>query len=165
MREHLTQPELEQLSAFFDGELPADQAEAFERRLEAEPRLQRALAQMKALDAALDAWQVPAAAADLPERVLASVRRKTRQSPVILRLVRWAGAAAAAAAVIVGAIRWMGPKDTPRDAGQVVQNEPAVEDALIVRHLDFFENYEVLANLETLEAIEQIEDGEGGAIE
>ncbi|MFP4355325.1 MAG: anti-sigma factor family protein [Phycisphaerae bacterium] len=163
MNDQLRQSEFEQVSAYFDGQMTAEQAQAFEQTLSQRPDLAKALNQLRRLDQAMDSWKVPAGDADLACRVLAGVRRSRTVTPVILRLVRWGGAVAAAAAIVVAALVWTAPEKAVKPGEPVAGNPPAgevVED-LCVRNLDMIENYQVLVDFDTLEAIDRIESETG----
>ena len=105
----------------------------------------------------LDAWRVPPAPNGLDERVIRGVYARARRAKVVLRIQRVAGAVAAvAAAVLVVVVLSQGQHGRPEP--------PLVDvDVLVEENLDFFRDYAVVANFDTLEAIEAVEAArEGG---
>jgi len=90
----------EKLHDYFDGELPADEAERFERALAGDPELSGHLRELRELDAALELLPGHRAPADFTARVLRASRR--RLAPLVLRLaVPLAAAAALVLAVVL----------------------------------------------------------------
>jgi anti-sigma factor RsiW len=69
----LGQADLDDLSAFLDGELPPGRAAEVARLIGEDEAWRDACAQLRAVQAALDAWTVPGAPEGLAERVLAGV--------------------------------------------------------------------------------------------
>lgn len=163
MKTSLTQSEFEQLSAWIDGELsPADDA-AVAALVQNDPAWASARAGLSELDAALDSCDVPAAPAGLAQRICDNVRRQSRRSRII-RIAKYFAPAAAAAAVVLAVVLWQGgPKPATSPAGGVIaQADKALkgmneEDKLAVEAMDFFKDYDVLENYETLQAIDKLE--------
>lgn len=87
---------LQDLCAWMDGELPADQARFLERRIDIEPALQ----------AQLERWQLASASLRgqrlrlMPESLSARVAAAVREQPTPRRGHRWPWAAGVAAAVL-----------------------------------------------------------------
>jgi anti-sigma factor RsiW len=152
---------IEELSAYVDGELPGPRAAIVAKLVEHNPVWARALAEMRAVDDALDQWCVPGVPAGLAEQIVLASRRE------VGRLRWWAlrvsASIAAAAAIVLVALVLRGGGDLTTDPH--VTSEHAVANAeireederLIVENLDFFRDFEVVDNYETLEAIERLE--------
>ena len=176
----LSEGDLEDLSACLDGELPADRAAEVERLVRDDRWWRQMHREMTAVDAALEAYTVPAAAPELPERIIAAAQRSTRRKHV-LRVVAWAAPAAAAAAVLLVALAVMNrPADpVPKQPGIVLTDPPPPVDGSelerskayqsmpkaervaleeeIIKQLSFFRNYAVYEQFDTLEAIDRLE--------
>lgn len=161
---HLTQDDFDDLSALLDGELSPRRAGEVDALVQSDPHWRAAWQELQAVDEALDACGVPPAPRDLPERIIAAAHRLGRTRPVILRIARWAGPVVAAAAAVVIAVtlasRTTPPTKTEPTVGTV---EPGPLDGLdeqdrfVVANLPFFKDFGVLENLETLKAIEQLD--------
>jgi hypothetical protein len=174
MTQPLTQHEFEDLSAWMDGELDGPRAEEIRRRVETDPAWAEAARELVRLDDALDAWRAPDAPGDLPERIVANVRRAAR--PRVLRFRRVAIVASAAAAAIVLAVvitQRITPPPAPGPGDDVAGNnapradapedpapgEPGGEivaaalddvppsDRFVVENLGFFQSYDTAAVL------------------
>lgn len=156
----LNEQEFDDLSAFRDGELsPARRAE-IETLLAGDPAWQAAGAELANLDALLDRCPAPPPADPaMASRILQKVR--AARPGLILRLVRYAAPVAAAAGILVGIAVWKNLTLTPEQAqlrqDNRVLNSVKEDDRIIVENLDFFRDYEVVANYETLEALDQVE--------
>ncbi len=168
------------LVAYADGELDGRRAAEVAAAIESDRRIADAYAELKALDGALDDWDVPAPAADLPERILAGVSRRHRRQKV-LRFVRYlppATAAAAAIAILAVSIALHGPATAPEtptggpEVSKVLQDIPADQRADVEtfasRNVDFLEKMDALEVLasnddlldsETLAALDTLERG------
>jgi negative regulator of sigma E activity len=181
----LSQVELEELSAYMDGELDAPRAAEVRRRIESDPAWRQAHAELSALDAAMDACDVPAAPTDLADRIVSQIRRRTDRA-VTIRIATWA--AAAAVLLAVGISLWMAANDRNSDnqtpvvntsvpggsgnavtpgPGETGRAEPGLipptdVEELARDNLDFFKNLDVITNLDTLEEIERLEIHESG---
>jgi anti-sigma factor RsiW len=178
-------PELEDLSAWLDGELDEARAADVERALERDRGLAQARRETEQLGRLLGAYTAPEPAADLAERALARVRQASPARPRVIRLARWLvpAAAAAAAAIIITVILSLGgspeapqgptaavPSSTPPAeldttaevlaAATPRQRQELVED-FAVHKLDMLRDYEVVANFEVLAEIEKIEKDGG----
>ena len=70
----LPQRDVDDLSAYLDGELPPARSAEVARLIRQEPAWAEALREMQDVDAALDAYAAPAPPADLAERIVAGVR-------------------------------------------------------------------------------------------
>lgn len=181
MNHELTQGEFEDLSAWLDGELSAEGARKVERLVREDAAWSRAAAELKATDRALDAWTVPAPTADLSERIIESCSARRRRTIAL----RWIAAGAAVAALVVAAVALTyvarRGEPTPSDdriarqddgapTNGALQDAPpspganvvdarlegvSPKDRFVVENLDFFRNYDVLVNLETIEAVER----------
>ena len=162
--QNLTESEFEDLSAWLDGELPADRAADVAERVRSDPAWRRAHEELAALDEALTACGAPAAPGDLAERIIRRTRRERARRP--WRVARWlapiaAVAAAAVIALFVRAHRTPQPP-APLSGSEVVDaqlKDVPKADRFVVEHLDFFADYPVLVNLETIEAIDRQDAG------
>jgi hypothetical protein len=161
----LQQADCDDLSAYLDGELSDVRAVEVARLVRDDPVWRAAHAELRALDAAMDAWTVPAPPEGLAQRVLASVRRRAHR-PLLLRTAAWLGPLAAAAAVALLAVAIMNrpSSDVPgRELGSsralapVPKAERADVERMIVENLGFFSDYEVLEEMETLQALDELE--------
>ncbi len=168
----VSRQDLDDLSALHDGELSADASAALRDRLATDPAMQAEQRELVALDALLDAWQVPAAPTDLPERILRRAQQKAAPRP--LKLARWVVPAAAAAAIIIVALAmrgtWTGNRTLDNNpAGQrpvvsaeqktvntVLKDIPA-DDRFVVENLQFAQDLAVVEHMDTILAMEQLE--------
>ena len=76
MTRSLSQSELEQLSAYFDGELPAEEAARIQSLIATDSAWAEALGDLQALDTAMDVYTAAQAQADLAGRIIAAARRE-----------------------------------------------------------------------------------------
>ncbi len=172
MTERLGQNDRDDLSAYLDGELSADEAERVRSTVEADPAWADALRELGELDALLDAWAPPEAPADLGERIIAAADHRPRG-----RVLSWpkvfAGAMAAAAAILLAiGVGLRVSETTPEtEREEIARPEPERPsepidpadmteeqiDEFAVENLGFFKDYDVLTDFETLEAIERVE--------
>ncbi|MCE5280297.1 MAG: hypothetical protein ABFD92_07640 [Planctomycetaceae bacterium] len=176
MNERLTQSQRDELSAWHDGEIEGPAAAEIEAKVAGDPVWAAAYREIADLEQTLDAWAVEPPAADLERRIIARIHQQRAQSRrVVLRLVGAMSGMAAAAAIVVAILlvnnegkQTPGRTDTvAQKADQTVKtNLASVEgsDRMIVENLDFFQNYAVAANYDTLEAIDRIEDSAGGGM-
>jgi anti-sigma factor RsiW len=161
MNHNIRQSDIEALSAWLDGELPAAEAERMSRRVQDEPALAAACQELRAIDAALDFWPAPPPPADLARRIKdrAAGERRPRG---IYRLVRWSAGVAAAAAVFVAALVWSPWRSETPAPGERMTQAPAAEtgqvEEFVVKNFDFFQDYDVVVNMETLDEIERLEE-------
>lgn len=145
----LTPVDFEDLSAWLDGELDGERSARVAALVGADPAWRRARAELTALDAALDAYTVPAAPADLAERILRRVAAQPRRLPVVIRLARWLAPVAAAAGIILAA-RFFYPPPRRAEAEAIVRDNFALMK-------QYVKDRDVVVNLETLEAIAELE--------
>jgi hypothetical protein len=99
----------EQLCAWMDGELPADEARFLQRRLQNDPALRAQWERWQLASACLRGQPVRAMPADLCDRVAAAIAAEPSRRP------RWPWLAATAAALLVAALL---PSLSLRDPGQ-----------------------------------------------
>ena len=175
MERQLGQSDLDDLSAWLDGELDAGRADEVANLVLTDPLWRRTHAELVMLAAALDTCDVPSAPGDLADSIMARSRRWGRRS-LSARVVRVAVPLAAAASVIVAVtffamhMRQLGSSSSPGADPQIARpaaasQQPlttAEQDKCIVKNLHFFRNYDVLVNYETLEAIERLEGDSTG---
>lgn len=163
---HLTQDDFDDLSALLDGELSPRRAGEVEGLVQSDPHWRAAWVELQAVDEALDAYGVPPAPRDLPERIIAAARRLGRTRPVVLRIARWAGPVAAAAAAVVIAVALASRTTPPTKTDQITAKAPAETDPLdgldeqdrfVVANLPFIKVLGVLGEWDTLKAIEQLD--------
>lgn len=172
MLERLRQSDLDDLSAWLDGELPPERAEEIRRLAETDPLWRQEAAGLRAVDAALDNLPAsPPPNAALADRILAAASEArpgdTKLRPV-LRLAAWLAPVAALAACVLLAMHFMvAPSSTPagpdvRQAVSVEADDPAVldlpeVDRFAVENWDFVRDIDVVENLDTLQAIVDLE--------
>ena len=169
MTEQLKQSELEDLSAWFDGELAKKRKDQVERLVATDPAWKQDYERLIRLDELLDSCIIPAdrsapmiaAEADLAERIIRNVRRAARPRLLVIRLAAAAGAVSAVAAATLVAVLWNKPAGQPKGQPAAVvarqlKDVPA-QDRFVVENLDFFESYDILENYESLEAIDRLE--------
>jgi anti-sigma factor RsiW len=173
----LTDSEIEQLSAYVDGELPASAAAAVSGGIEADSAWRAAALDFSEIDSLLDSYTVPPAPQGLAERIIEAIHRRQRRRQVF-RVGSWLAPAAAAALVLIGMAIFDGGQP-PRPPGRMSQaslapelnssqafqavpetERPALQEE-IIRNLNFFRDYEVVADMETLEAIGQLDEAQG----
>jgi anti-sigma factor RsiW len=142
----LRQSDFEELSAYFDGELSVEAARRIEELVRSDPDWGKAHREIQAIDSALDACEVPPARADLAGRILRKSHKADRG--VLIRLEKWLAPLAAAAAIVLALLLFN--RTAP------VSTELTTE-VLARDNLDFFQEYDVVVNLDTLEAIEELE--------
>ena len=164
MTGQLGQSDLEDLSAYLDGQIEDGQAARIRRLVEQDPLWQAAYRQLLALDEVLAAYAAPAAPDGLGDRVVADVRRRVKRRRRLISFARVAAPIAAAAAVILIAVlaspEGQQPAPTTEQKVADIQTPPKVmpkADRFVAENLNFFRDYEVLVNYETLEAIERLE--------
>ena len=152
MQTQLSQSDFDDLSAYLDGELPPDEASRVQQCIQTQAPWRQAYEELQSLAKAMDAYAVPAPAADLAQRIIAAARSQ-RSMPWFARAA-WLAPAAAAAAIVIAAIV-LRPTTQPV-LPQTAQATPVthVDDAFIVQTMDFFKDYDVVVNLDTLEAID-----------
>ncbi len=165
MTRRLEQREIEDLSAWLDGELAPQEAHRLEQAVAGDAALAEARRELQKLDELLEAYTVPAPADDLADRVASGVRRARRQA-VVIRLARWLVPAAAAAAVIIAAVlmNLAGTGEPPSGTPAPIVKAPTPVPSpapVAAAAVSFFENYDVLVNMDTLEAIDRIERAPG----
>lgn len=152
--QRLTQADFEDLSAWLDGELDGERSARVAALVGADPVWRRARAELTALGVALDAYTVPDAPADLAERILRRVAAQSRRLPVVIRLARWLAPAAAAAGIVLAArVFYPPPAAVPPSRAEA---EAIVRDNFGLMK-QYVEDREVVVNLETLEAIAELE--------
>ncbi len=176
----LTEGELESLSAYMDGELRGDSAAEVAQSIEADAAWRQTRRDFQDVESLLDHYTAPPVSAELTGRIMSAVRKHARRRQV-LRVVGWLAPAAAAAAIIIvglavlGGGDWLSQPHTPTIVKNIkleldgstafkavpVDQRPALQEE-IIRHLNFFRDYEVVADFETLEAIEQLDSEDQG---
>jgi hypothetical protein len=82
---------------------------------------------------------------------------------VVLRIVRYAAPLAAAAAVVLAVVLWHNKPD-PTSTGPLVA-VTQVDDEVVVENLDFFKDFQVVDNYQTLQAIDDLEKASIGGEE
>jgi anti-sigma factor RsiW len=165
----MKQSDFAALSAYVDGQLEGPRAAQVRELIASDPAWREAYRQMTQLDQLLNTVDVPAAPADLAGRIISRVRGQ--RSHAILRFARYAAPLAAAAAIVIGILVCQGLLGTPRHGTQVaigtnVENHAPPEERKVVEdlaaeNLDFFKDYDVVSNLDTLEAIDRLEASQG----
>lgn len=160
------QSDIEELSAWMDGELPEQQAERVARLVETDSDWQATFEQFRAVDRAADLLEPARPAPDLAERIVRLARRRRG----LVRMARIAAPLAAAACIAVAL--WLGIAQFDRtrphrpvgtDTGRIastgddtgnrattgleaqiatVLKDLQPEDRFIVRQLPLFRNYD-----------------------
>ncbi len=179
----LTESELESLSAYMDGELQAVSTAEVARSIEADAAWRQTRRDFQDVDILLDCYTAPPVSAELTGWVMSAVRKQAHRRQA-LRVVRWLAPAAAAAAIIIVGLavlaggHWFGQPQAPALVNHATNIEPELAKSTafkavpigqrpalqeeIIRHLSFFRDYEVVADFETLEAIEQLDSQDQG---
>ena len=191
MEEKLTQTDLENLSAYMDGELADTERSRIGELVRTSAAWKDALARLQAVDRALEAYVVPAAREGLADRVLRRTSHAHRAALLPKAPLRWLAPLAAAAAILAAFLIFQAanrqvrrnpniaghqrnvlvtPSPTPQASDQSpgMDNEEdypdlnlAVED-FAEDNLDFLRDMGVVNNLDTIEAIyNQQTRGEG----
>lgn len=150
----MTPVDHDMVSAYFDGELSPAEASRVERLVADDPAWAAALADLRWLDEALDAYTCPAAPRELSSRIQAVLRARR---PMWARVLRVAVPLAAAAAVVLAVVLvgpWRaeptgGPLTTPstKPDTQLAAVDPADVDRLASGQLFFFANMEPIQTL------------------
>jgi len=166
MHEKLEQSQYEDLSAFLDGELPEARASEIRDLIASDPAWRDAHERLVALDDALGAYEPPAVPGDLAERIIRSMPQ-ARPAGRWATVSRWVAPLAAAAAIVVAAVLLPRKAKDAQEAGPTVLSGSALvderlegvaeRDRFVVENLEFFRDYDVLTNLETIEAVERLE--------
>ncbi len=166
----LNETDREQLSAWLDGELSEAEARQVAQRVEQDPAWATEADALRRLDGLLDAWTAPPLRRDLSDAVLARAHQRPPRHRWLATLTPLAAAAAIALAVgIFHLARPAGPTQGPPLAGQA-QPADAIQqvvsqippgDRLTVENLDLLEDYAVLTDFATLEALERLERHQG----
>lgn len=151
------QSDLEALSAWMDGELPADQSQRVAGLVRQDPRWRAAHQDFLAVDAALDRLQTPAPGGELTDRICRAARRRRP----VARAARLLAPLAAAAAVVIAV--WLGstpPGPVSPNALEGIFAEALAdvpeEDHLMVEQMPMFQNY---ADIVSYEQVRSIVDG------
>jgi anti-sigma factor RsiW len=165
----MKQSDFADLCGWIDGQLEGPRAAQVQELVATDAAWREAYRQMTQLDQLIHACDVPPVPADLAGRIISHVRG--RRSHVILKFVRYAAPLAAAAAIVIGILVWQGFLGTFRHDAQFAtvtkidkpapQEDRKVAEDLAVENLDFFKDYDVVSNLDTLEAIDRMEASQG----
>jgi len=174
VKQRFEQSDFEDLIAYMDGELGEPRRSEVARLVEADPVWREELRAMQAVDGALDMLEVPAVPAGLAGRICAGVRQAHK--PLVPKFVRWLAPVAAAATVVLAIVIYQHQATRPVAPQPVVVHvdnatiQPvavnplaglADDDQLAVEGKDFFDNYEVVNNFETIQAIDRLEADKG----
>jgi hypothetical protein len=145
MGHELTSSEWDDLSAWLDGELPAERAKEIEARVASDPAWADAHRDMQAVEAALDSWQAPAPGDDLAARIRQAARQQRRPLRIPRLAIPLSVAAAAVVLIAVGAAML---DTTPQPVGEATSPvavapadddssaAEAVPDAFVVQAID-----------------------------
>jgi hypothetical protein len=183
MIRELTQSEMEQLNAWLDGELEASDASRVEAMIASDAVWAQAAQELQSLDDMLGEYTVPAAPAELADRIIAAARREQPASQWTIRLVKYLAPVAAAAAILI--VLWqydvVSNQVSPNNPGVAATNSPQANsvatnknqqdlDNVIVEHLPFFKQYESAEKVShndavvddaTLQALDHLEHSQG----
>lgn len=138
MSDKLTQSDLDNLSAYLDGELADQDAQRVASLLATDQVWQEAAAGLADLDAALSEYTTPAPAGNLAARIIAASRKEPMPQNVVIRIAKYLVPAAAAAAAIFAFMHIGLPSDPPKPAVAMHQQVDPSVDNLVIEHLDFF---------------------------
>lgn len=145
-----------------DGELDPARTAEVDHLVRTDPQWRRALSRLRALDQMLETVNVPAAPPEMADRIIQSVRRRTRRAHMAWTARIGVGLAAAAAIIIVAIMAFNSTShhapDTNDPVNTALADKTSAEDEeFIIQHLDFYRDMEIVENYETLEAIEHLE--------
>jgi anti-sigma factor RsiW len=150
----MTEQELEQLTAYLDGELPPADARALEARLAAEPRLREAEAKLRRAVCSLKEMPHPLPSAQLRRDVL----NRLDEAPGLMEtLATWFTFRRLASAGVLGIIAATAVWATGRRA----RENPGFEDpeqVYVAQNMEVLEDFDVLGleQLDDLEVVEQL---------
>jgi ferric-dicitrate binding protein FerR (iron transport regulator) len=161
----LGQSDLDELSAWMDGELTGTDARRVERLVQTDPTWRSACDQLQGVADALDGLATPAAPAELTARIL----RAARPTPLVVRFLRVAAPLAAAAAIVLGVMLWAPHTDRTDDSRTAANLSPAEKkiaevvdttlkdvpekDRFIVANLTLFDNYKQVEAYQEVSAV------------
>jgi negative regulator of sigma E activity len=166
-RVKLKTAQVEQISAYLDGELSPQQSAAAADRIRRDEAWGRTARSFEVVDSMLEAWQPPPLRRDLTGSILAAAHRRPPR-PAWMRVAAPLAAAAAILLVVVlyqvvgppgrpsGNLRGQSVAQQPRAAEETVLAAVPEEDRFVVENLDVIENLDVLANFETLQAMDRL---------
>jgi len=97
MTNSFSQPDLEKLSAWMDGELAPEQELEVRKLVSEDPSWAQAYRQLQETDEVLDHWKIPAT----PDYLAARIIRNSKPKHLLLRVVKWASPLAAAAVIVL----------------------------------------------------------------
>lgn len=154
---------MEELSAYVDGEVASDRAADIAHLVETDALWRQAHQELLDLNAALDAYVAPSPSSDLAARIIANIHRREQKS-LASRLLRWTAPLSAAAAVLIAVGVWRNLHVTPT-AGTTERVDIRTEDAetLAKENLDFFQDIDIAANMDTLDEIDRLDGVEDEA--
>ena len=154
------QRDLDDLSAWLDGELEGERAQQVKHAVASDANLRQAHRELRKLDELLDAFTAPAPPDELAGRIIANLRFAARR-PRFAGVLRWAAPIAAAAALIVTVGLYMYLRQShptpPNVPGVAVKLPEKADSTQGYAKVSFFGDFEVLENFDTIEAIEQLE--------
>lgn len=167
-QQKLKTAQIEEISAYLDGELSPEQSARTAERIRHENTWSRTARSFEQVDTIMEAWQ----AAPLRRDLTASILAKAHERPARPAWLRVAGPLAAAAAILLVVMLYQvvsPPADNsrigPTAGAPAVQQRPTEEvvmaglpkeDRFVVENLDVIKDLPVLANFETLEAIDRL---------
>lgn len=168
------------LSAYFDNELAPDRAAEIRRLLQTDALWKEAYLELADVQNAMDSVEAPAAPQGLDARIVQHARRAGRVSPLAW-VLRIAAPLAAAAAIVLAVLAFWSHGNAPQPGtpgntgGMVAKNPPhesetdkiinqalkniPEQDRFAVENLDFFKDYDVLSDFDTLQALDDIDQG------
>lgn len=162
----MKQSDFADLSAYLDGQLEGPRAAQVQQLIAGDAAWGEAYREMTELDQLIHACDVPPVPADLSQRIISHVRGQ--RSHAIVKFVKYAAPLAAAAAIVIGILVWQHLPGPSRPEAQIAtidkpapQEDPKVAEDLAMENLDFFKDYDVVSNLDTLDAIDRLEASQG----
>ncbi len=154
------QSDLEELSAWMDGELTPEAAQRVARLVRSDPAWQATWEQFRRLEQAMGLLGPVSPPSDLTEPIVRAAHRRRR----LVRAAEVFGPLAAAAGILLAVVlAWPGGKAPPTALGGTeakiasVLKDVRAQDRPIVQNLGFFRN---LQQVEEYEPVRDVVDGE-----
>lgn len=148
----LTQHEWQRLSAWMDGELPANDAREVERLVRDDPQWSAAMNRMRSVHDVLDTWKVPNPSETLRQQISQLPQHHRSHGRRAMRVAGWLLPLATAAAVLIVVL------GQPGSTAPNTDRPARVSDRFVQDHL------EVLAELDERPLRERIHDHTGGSL-
>ena len=153
------QSDMDDLSAWMDGELAPQAARRVERLVRDDPNWRRTHQQFQAVEAGMKLLPQPRPRRDLTETILRAARRRRR----MIRAAEVLAPLAAAGLLLAVVLNWAGGPTTPAMPSGLEARMAAVlgdlpkEDWFIVQNLSLFRNYDEVVDYQE---VQEIVDGD-----